>query len=80
VHQQPVTDKPLVDKDIDGIAIEFLEFRLGIEAAESQRSGNASWFVGVLFPRRRFRQTGALERYFSGDGQELREVSLPKIW
>ena len=38
VQQQPVADKPLVDKDIDGVAVELLQLRLGVEAAQPQVS------------------------------------------
>ena len=44
VEQQPITDKPLIYKDVDGITIEFLELRLGIEAAHAQRAGLAHRF------------------------------------
>ena len=76
VQQEAVADEALVDEDVDGIAVELLQFGLGVEAGEAQRTGLALRFVRIFFPRRRLGQAGALERSFGGDGKQLAERLL----
>ena len=39
VEQQAVADKTLVDEDVDRVAIELLQFGLGVEAGEAELPG-----------------------------------------
>jgi hypothetical protein len=50
VEQQPVTDKAFIDKDIDGVAIEFLELRFGVETGQAQSSRLGFGLIGIDFP------------------------------
>ena len=78
VQKQPVANKPLVYKNIDGIAIELLKLGLGVEPGQPHRAGNAHRLVWIHFPRRRLGQAGTFERSFGGKGQKLPQCLLPK--
>ncbi len=81
VQQQAVADEPLVDEDVDGIAIELLQFGLGIEAAERAgcpgrvRGSSGSFFHGGGSGRPA-RSSGVS----AATGSNCASVSLPKIW
>ncbi len=71
MQQQPVADEALVHEDVDRIAIQLLQFRLRIKAAEPQRPRLSRRFIGIFFPRRRFRQSHMRKRRFRGQRQQL---------
>ena len=77
MQQQPVADEALVHEDVDRVAIELLQFGLGVEAGEPQRAGLAragrpeSFFHGGGSGRPDVRQ-----RRFGGHGQQLAERFL----
>ena len=68
VHQEPVADKPFVDKYIDRVAVELLQLRLGVEAAQAKSAGRARWLVGIFFPGRRLGQSDSGQRSLGGHG------------
>jgi hypothetical protein len=80
VQQQPVADKPLVDEDIDGVAVELLQLRLGVEAGEAQKSGIAAGSSGSRFQGGGSGRPARASGELGGDGQQLARVSAPKIW
>ena len=81
VEQQAIADEPLVDEDVDRVAIELLQFGLGVKAGQAKRARGARGFVGIALPWRRFGKAGAIERRFGSDRQQAgASVSLPKIW
>ena len=71
VQQQPIADEALVHEDVDRVAIELLQLRLGVEAGEAQSAGIAGGLVGIVLPRRRLGQAGVRQRRLCGDGQQL---------
>jgi hypothetical protein len=73
VQDEAVADEALVDEDVDGVAIELLQFGLGDEAAHAQRSGIGRGVVFIALPRRRLGQSGAVEGSLGCHGDELVE-------
>ena len=81
VQQQPVADQPLVDEDVDRVAVELLQLGLGVEAAQAQmcraraaaRRGPASRAAARAGRR-------APAAASAATGSSCASVSLPKIW
>ena len=74
VQQKTIPNEPLVDEDVDGVAIELLQFRLGVKAGErAMMPGSRARLIGIALPWRRFGKTGAVKMRFGGDGKQLRK-------
>ena len=76
VQDQAVAHQAVIDEDVDGVAIELLQFGLGEEAGQPQKAGDGRLVILIALPRRRLGQAGALEIDFRGDGQQLVERFL----
>ena len=81
VHQQPVADEALVDEDVDGVAIELLQLRLGVEAGQAQMRRDRGWArrgpSSRAAARAGRRAPAAFRRPRAATAPS---VSLPKIW
>ena len=73
VDEQAVADKALVDKDLDGVAVVLLEFRLGVEAGEAEVSGIADGLIGVFLPGGRLGQAAMGKGTLRGNWEQLGE-------
>ena len=69
VEDELVADEALIDKDVDGVAIEFLQLRLGDEAGDAEVAGVGGDVVGVTLPGRRLGEPGAGEVHLGGSGK-----------
>ena len=71
VEDELVADEALVDEDVDGVAIEFLQLGLGDEAGDAEVAGVRWRVVGVALPGWRFGEAGAGEVELGGDGEHV---------
>ncbi len=71
VEDELVADEALVDEDVDGVAIEFLQLGFGDEAGDAEKAGFGSGVVGFALPGRRFGDAGAGEVHLGGDGEHV---------
>src|ERR1700761_6853768 len=71
MQDELVADQALIDKDVNGVAVEFLQLGFGDEASETKKP--RIWYNVVLFalPRRGFGQTDASEIKFSRGGEHV---------
>ena len=69
VEDQLVADEALIDEDVDGVAIELLQLRLGDEAGEAEVAGVGWGVVGVALPGGRLGQSGVGEVGLGGSGE-----------
>jgi hypothetical protein len=71
VEDELVADEALVDEDVDGVAIEFLQLGLGDEAGEAEVAGFGRRVVGFALPGRGLGQAGAGEVELGGGGEHV---------
>ena len=71
VEDELVADEALVDEDVDGVAIEFLQLGLGDEAGEAEVAGFGWSVVGVALPGWWLGEAGAGEVELGGDGEHV---------
>ena len=76
VEDQLVTDEALIDEDVDGVAIEFLQLGLGDEAGEAEVAGVGWGVVGVTLPGGWLGQSGVGEVGLGGGGEHQAEGVL----
>jgi hypothetical protein len=73
VNDEAVADEALVDEDVDGIAVEFLESGAGDEARDAEEAGVGGRVVLIAAPGRGFGDAGVVEAALGGHGEELVE-------
>jgi hypothetical protein len=73
VDDEAVADEALVDEDVDGIAVEFLERRARGEAADAQEAGIGRRVVLIAAPGWGLRDAGVVEGALGGNGEKLVE-------
>ncbi len=71
VEDELVADEALVDEDVDGVAIEFLQLGLGDEAGEAEVAGFGRSVVCVALPGWWFGKAGAGEVELGGGGEHV---------
>ena len=71
VEDELVADEALVDEDVDGVAIEFLQLGLGDEAGEAEVAGIGWGVVELALPGRRLGEAGSGEIELGGDGEHV---------
>ena len=71
VEDELVADEALVDEDVDGVAIEFLQLGFGDEAGDAEVAGFGRGVVFFALPGRRFGEAGAGEVHLGGDGEHV---------
>ena len=71
VEDELVADEALVDEDVDGVAIEFLQLGLGDEAGEAEIAGIGWGVVVFALPGRWFGEAGAGEVELGGGGEHV---------
>ena len=71
VEDELVADEALVDEDVDGVAIEFLQLGFGDEAGEAEVAGFGRSVVGVALPGWWFGEAGAGEVELGGGGEHV---------
>ena len=80
VQQKPVANKPLVDEDVDGVAVELLQLGLGVEAAERRSTpGVRDGSSGSRFHGGGSGRPACSNRDSAATGNSCASVSLPKI-
>jgi len=80
MQQQAIADKPLVDKNIDRVAIELLQLGPGVEAGEAQRAWIARRLAGSCFQGGGSGRPAWAKGVSAATGSSCASVSLPKIW
>jgi hypothetical protein len=73
VQEGAVADEALVYEDVDGVAVELLQFGFGVEAGEAEGTRGRLGDGWVLLPGGWFREAGVVERGLCGNGEELGE-------
>jgi hypothetical protein len=73
VDDEAVADEALVNEDVDGIAVEFLECGAGSEAADAEEARVGRRVVLIAAPGRRLGDAGVVEAALGGDGEKLVE-------
>ena len=68
VNDESIADEALVDEDVDGIAVEFLQRGAGDEAADAEEAGIGRSVVAIATPGRRFGEAGVVEAALGGQG------------
>ena len=71
VEDELVADEALVDEDVDGVAIEFLQLGLGDETGETEVAGFGWCVVGFALPGRWLGEAGAGEVELGGGGEHV---------
>ncbi len=71
VHEQAVAHQAAIDEAVDGVAVEFLQLRLGGEAADAQPSRLRRLVVRGPLPGRGFGQPGACQLDLGRQGKQL---------
>ena len=71
MQEQAVADETPIDEAVDGIAVEFLQIRLGGEAADPHEARVGRLIIRLPLPRRRLRQARAFKVDLGGEGEEM---------
>src|SRR5205814_5728822 len=71
VEDELVADEALVDEDVDGVAIEFLQLGLGNEASDTEKTGFGWSVVSVALPGRRLGELYAGEVELGGGREHV---------
>ncbi len=71
VKDKAIANQSAVHKNVDGVAIELLQFRLRDEAADTQEARLGRGIVLVTPPWRWLRQSGAVKGTFRGHRKQL---------
>ncbi len=73
VQQQAIAHQAAIDKAVDRVAIQFLQFRLGDETGDTQPAGLGCLVVRIPFPGRGLGQPGTGQLDFCRERKQLIE-------